>query len=68
MINPTKMFLPQPKPMLKVKTHLKAGQGCADPDRAYNDGYNAGYNESRDKGSKRGSNHYDRRDNNDWWN
>lgn len=66
MINQTKTLSAQRKPMLKVKTHLKAGQDCPTPDRAYNDGYNAGYNESRDKGSRGGSHHSDRH-NDDWW-
>ena len=69
-MNPTKSLLSQPKLMLKVKTHLKAGQGdCPDPNKAYNDGYNAGYGESRNKGSKKGSHHDDHHHNNggDWW-
>lgn len=64
MMNSIKLLSPQP--MLKVKTHLKAGQGCADPNRAYNDGYNAGYNESRDKGSKSGHHDGGHHDDN-WW-
>lgn len=66
MINQTNMLSPQPRPMLKVKTHLKAGEGvCAVPDKAYRDGYDAGYNDSRNKGPRHDDHHH--RDNDDWW-
>lgn len=68
-MNPTKMLPAQPKVMLKVKTHLKAGQGaCPDPGKAYSDGYNSGYSDSRDKGPKHDSHHSaHHHDNSDWW-
>lgn len=65
MNNPTKQTS---TPMLKVKTHLKAGQApavCPDPNKAYSDGYNAGYNDSRNKGPKNAS-HYNS-GGGDWW-
>lgn len=63
MINRTDIISVQPKLMLKVKTHLKAGQGvCAAPDKAYRDGYDAGYNDSRNKGPKHGGHNND-----EWW-
>ncbi|MCB0209107.1 MAG: hypothetical protein KDJ52_07250 [Anaerolineae bacterium] len=70
-MNPTKTLLSPAKPMLKVKTHLKAGQGvCPDPGKAYSDGYSAGYGESSSKGSKKGSHHDDdhhHKHHDDWW-
>ena len=65
-MNPTKMLLGQPKLMLKVKTHLKAGQStCPDPGKAYNDGFNTGYSDSKNKGPEHSA-HHDH-NNNEWW-
>ena len=52
-MNKTSLASKKTLPMLRVKTHLKAGQGqavCAAPQKAYQDGYNAGYGDAQRKG------------------
>ncbi|HMQ55838.1 MAG TPA: hypothetical protein PKD98_27405 [Anaerolineae bacterium] len=55
------------QPLLKVKTHLKAGADCPVPEKAYRDGYDAGQNDAQRAGPKSHQDHYDHHHNDYWW-
>lgn len=55
------------QPLLKVKTHLKAGADCPVPDKAYREGYDTGFSDSQKAGPEGHHNDWHGNDDHYWW-